>query len=283
MRTQELARVESSVLRCVSSFLSMVNPRYYWQLLLERRQIKGHGRAPLTIAVSEMVASDLRRSHPLRDGQVIVVRNGADCHHFSPSWCRDNREAARKVLGINGVCFALVANDFARKGVRQFIRATAIVAGVSPTVQSVVAGRSDPSPYLLLARKLGCEQNVRFLPLLKDPRVVYAAADVFVLPTWYDPCSLTLFEAMACGLPVITTRQNGASEVVRDGQEGYIIESAADVPNLARRMITLLNAEERTTMGMAARNLACKQSQERGFQRILDVMSQQLRDSGSQP
>ena len=75
-------------------------------------------------------------------------------------------------------------------------------------------------PYRRLARSLGIAQTVHFLGFHSDIRECYAASDFFVLPTYYDPCSLVVLEALACGLPVITTLQNGAGELITDGRAG---------------------------------------------------------------
>jgi UDP-glucose:(heptosyl)LPS alpha-1,3-glucosyltransferase len=99
------------------------------------------------------------------------------------------------------------------------------------------------------------ENAVVFAGRVPDLVPYYAAADVFVLPTWHDACSLTVLEACACGLPVITTRTNGAAERLTDGHEGRILPTSGDVPALARALVELSSPKVRARMAVAA--LAC--------------------------
>ncbi|HEX8678982.1 MAG TPA: glycosyltransferase family 4 protein, partial [Chthoniobacterales bacterium] len=104
-----------------------------------------------------------------------------------------------------------------------------------------------------------------------DPVPHYAAADVYVQPTWYDPCSLVTLEAAACGLPVITTRYNGASELMHDGLDGYVLEDPHDVATLAARMQALLDPALRNTMGAAGRAVALQHTFERQTDEFLEL------------
>ena len=83
-----------------------------------------------------------------------------------------------------------------------------------------MAGSSDTAAFERLARRLKITDRVRFAGYCADMRNGYFAADFFVHPTFYDPCSLVVMEALACGLPVVTTRYNGAAEIMRPPREG---------------------------------------------------------------
>ncbi len=82
-----------------------------------------------------------------------------------------------------------------------------------------------PASYSRLARRLGLAETVHFLGFYPNVEECYWSSDFFVQPTYYDPCSLVVMEALACGLPVITTAQNGASELLQNGREGYVLSS----------------------------------------------------------
>src|SRR5207253_786256 len=90
-------------------------------------------------------------------------------------------------------------------------------------IRLLVCGGGAIGPFRRLAGQLGLGEAVRFAGFYPDIRGGYWASDFFVQPTYYDPCSLVVFEALACGLPVITTSCNGASELMTDGREGYIL------------------------------------------------------------
>jgi UDP-glucose:(heptosyl)LPS alpha-1,3-glucosyltransferase len=112
---------------------------------------------------------------------------------------------------------------------------------------------------------------------VSDPCPFYAAADVYVHPTWYDPCSLTVIEALAGGIPVITTRFNGASEFLTEGQEGFVIADPADTVALAEKMRVLLDPELRFTMGADARRLAIKHTFEQQTAEFLSLYDEVVR------
>ncbi len=116
-----------------------------------------------------------------------------------------------------------------------------------------------------------------FAGSVDDIRPMYAASDVYVHPTWYDPCSLVVLEALACGLPVITTRFNGVSELITDTLDGFVIDTPRDVSALAERMMQLFDAELRRRMGAEARRLADQHTLERNFTEMMFVFEKAVR------
>ena len=92
----------------------------------------------------------------------------------------------------------------------------------------VVAGNPDYRRWQRLAQHLGIAERVSFVGLCNEMRNAYFAADFLVHPTFYDPCSLVVLEALACALPVITSRANGASELLHPAQEGYVVDDPQD-------------------------------------------------------
>src|SRR6185295_7149273 len=105
---------------------------------------------------------------------------------------------------------------------RPLLRAMAELQRKKPGAALAIIGR-DPQPeHRLSAVRLRIQDSVRFEGFVADPLPYYAAADAFVLPTFYDACSLTVLEACACGLPVITSKYNGVSELMTQGREGVV-------------------------------------------------------------
>src|SRR5207302_5251159 len=109
-----------------------------------------------------------------------------------------------------------------RKGLRYAV--AAVEACEDLKIRLLVAGRGDQTRYR--------SERVRFLGEIADLRPIYAAADIFILPTIYDPFSNACLEALASGLPVITTHANGFSEVIEDGVHGTIVDLANDLLGL---------------------------------------------------
>ncbi|MGH7395365.1 MAG: glycosyltransferase family 4 protein, partial [Candidatus Methylomirabilales bacterium] len=86
----------------------------------------------------------------------------------------------------------------------------------------------------------------------------YAAADVFVLPTRFDPFANATLEAMAAGLPVVTTRMNGVAEILTPGSDGYVLDDSPSAPALAKLLVELTDADLRRAMSQAARGTALR-------------------------
>ena len=110
-------------------------------------------------------------------------------------------------------------------------------------------------PYRALSRQindLNLEDMIIFTGQVRSTEEYYANSDVFVLPTYYDACSLVVIEAMACGLPSITTTTNGAAGIITDGKDGYIIPHPSGAQELAKKMQLLLDYEKRREMSMEA-------------------------------
>ena len=118
-------------------------------------------------------------------------------------------------------------HNFALKGLasRFSKRSASAAAGIRAgrPIHLLVCGSGDTTSFRRLARRLGLAETVHFLGFYPDVEDCYWSSDFFVQPTYYDPCSLVVLEALACGLPVITTAKNGASELMNDGREGFVL------------------------------------------------------------
>ena len=229
---------------------------------IERRQHANPGA--VTIAVSGMVKDHLQTLHHLSDAKIRVIYNGVDLERFSPAHQDLFRKERRSELGLGDdeVLFFLLAHNLRLKNAATLIRSAGLLAGRNERLRVVIAGNDRAEPYRRLASKAGAGGVVSFLGLV-DPVQYYASADVCVLPTWYDPCSLFTLEALASGLPVITTKYNGASELMIEGTHGYILDDPGNPAALAAKMAALLDSQTRSKMSTAARQLALAHSFER--------------------
>ncbi|HEY4282638.1 MAG TPA: glycosyltransferase family 4 protein, partial [Chthoniobacterales bacterium] len=223
---------------------------------LERRQ---HANESATmVAVSRMVARHFENLHGLPPERIRVIYNGVDVNKFTPLGREKLRDPTRHQLGLKDeVMFLMLAHNLLLKNAEGAIRAAAKLIKTGRSIHVVIAGGKRPERFMKLAQKLGIASAVTFLDLV-DPLPYYAAADVFVHPTWYDPCSLVTLEASGCGLPVITSRLNGMSELMTDGKDGFVLSDPADAATLAARMENLLDRAAREKMGNGARVLAGK-------------------------
>ncbi len=202
------------------------------------------------ICISQMVRDDVRAHFNVPEDRLRVIYNAVDPREFGPH-VRAHREATRARLGLAAadVVFLLLGSGYARKGVPAALRA---LARLPEQARLVIVGREkNPMRYAALAARLGVTGRVVFAGPQADPRPYLGAADAFVLPTLYDPLSNAVLEALACGLPVVTSRRCGAGELVAAHGAGAICD-AIDVGAIAEAMRRLLDPAERARMAQRA-------------------------------
>jgi UDP-glucose:(heptosyl)LPS alpha-1,3-glucosyltransferase len=169
--------------------------------------------------------------------------------------------------------FLLVGSGYARKGVATAIRA---LARLPARARLVVVGRDkDPSRYVAQAERAGVAGRVVFAGPRQDPRPYYGAADAFVLPTLYDPLSNAVLEALACGLPVVTSRRCGAGELVVAHGAGWTCDAQDDAA-FAEGMERLLDPEVRMLTGARAQAAVAPLTPEAMTKRLLDLYASLL-------
>jgi UDP-glucose:(heptosyl)LPS alpha-1,3-glucosyltransferase len=216
---------------------------------------------PLVIALSDYVKQSIVASYPsLRPDRLVTLFNAVNLDRFQISPLH-NRDATQALM---------IAQDFERKGLAEAIEAVARV----PSVHLTVVGREKTTSWESLAKQKNLADRVQFAGPSSDVRSFYANADFFVLPTRHDPCSLVVLEALACGLPVISTRFNGACEIMHSGVHGYVLEDPKDVSALADAMQRLSDHKVRADMREACIALRPQLSYETHLDTLLSIYGQ---------
>jgi UDP-glucose:(heptosyl)LPS alpha-1,3-glucosyltransferase len=210
----------------------LVHRRLYYFLIeaLERR-IYARSSVPLVV-VSRKVRMDLDRSYGRREN-LHLIYHGCDIKRFHPERRCELRDYARRELGLfeNDFAILLIGNDWKKKGLRSLLESVVCLA--NPDYRVLVVGQGDAAPYIDILHRNRLTDCVRFLPLRRDVEFYYGAADLYAGPSLEDAFALPPFEAMACGLPVIVSRQAGVSELIHHWEDGLILEDSADVNTLA--------------------------------------------------
>jgi UDP-glucose:(heptosyl)LPS alpha-1,3-glucosyltransferase len=224
------------------------------------------------IAISEMVKQDMLRWYRIPEERITVVYNGVDVEHFHPR-NRKYRGEIRRRHGIgNEPVILFVSNNFRMKGLGFLIKALAHIKRENvPPFKLLVLGRDLQNSYLRLTRRMGVSNEVIFAGSTNEPEKYYGASDLLVHPTFYDACSLTVLEALASGLPVITTYSNGASGIMTQGQEGFVISDPRDGESLVEKISLFLNREKMEKASIAARRLAESYSLERNWREMKNI------------
>lgn len=207
-------------------FVRSLTPKHRDLLRLEQSLFSG-GNVRRVIAASEMVKDEIVNIYRYPAGKIDLVRNGVPLKkfRFDPELREKSREELKLKPDQTVLLFA--GSGWARKGLLFAIEAMALCK--DNRMRLLVAGRGNMRPYRTKRLRLWREDPVRFLGEVADMLRIYAAADIFILPTIYDPFSNACLEALACGLPVITTRSNGFSEIIENGLHGSIVDHAGDL------------------------------------------------------
>jgi UDP-glucose:(heptosyl)LPS alpha-1,3-glucosyltransferase len=256
--------------RTLAAAAKWLDPAAWSFSWLERHQYLGPNR-PLVVVNSFMVRKHFEQYYGIPPESVRVVRSAIDPLRFAADdrLKRRHAERSRWMVFPEETVGLFVAMNYRLKGLAPLISALALVPRDRP-FKLVVVGHPKYARYQRQAEKLGVADRVRFLGHRDDPRDCYFAADFLVHPTFYDPCSLVALEALACGLPVITSPYNGASELLSPPADGMIIEPH-DAPALASAMARFTDRTYRAEASSAARQTGSKWTFELHYQALLDV------------
>ena len=231
--------------RPLDKLATRLNRKRQFVASVERNLLTG-ADAPTLLCVSDMVRRTGRTHYPaLPEAKLVTLFNAVDPDRFDPDAKPQAAEEVRARYGIGAdkTVALIVAQDFKRKGLRPAVEGLARVP--DERLVLLVVGKPDPRAYEELARRLNVSHRVIFAGPTSDTYGFYRAADFFVLPTWHDPCSLVVLEALAMGLPTITTLQNGACEVIEEDRHGYVLADPGDVAGLVKGMTRLLDPDKR--------------------------------------
>jgi glycosyltransferase involved in cell wall biosynthesis len=224
------------------------------RLRLEQRLLKTVSAAH---ADSRLVRDDLLRYYDTGALPIDVVPPGVNLSEFTAA---SDRLATRRELGLptESPLVLFCGHDFERKGLDRMLLA---MARLVERATLAVVGGGDVDEYRQMAQRLGIAERVVFVGGRSDAARYYAAADVLALPTRVDMWGAPIIEAMASGVPPVTTSVAGAAEAVTDGETGFVLPEPFDVDRLAKVLDSLIaNPEKRRRIGEAARSAVTKLS-----------------------
>ncbi len=225
------------------------------------------------IAVSEGVKKELMQEYRIPFTDITVIPNGVDLVRFNPANALQRKHLMRRKLNLADDDFVLifVANEFKRKGLSYAIEALSNLNNARTKL--LVVGDDSADEFRRKAKRAGVAQHVLFIGAVESVSDYYAASDVFVFPTSYEAFSLATLEAAASGLTLITTKVNGAEELVEHGINGFFIEQDPD--EIAQKIKTIMfDPILLKTMGINARRSAERYSWDSVARRTIQVYEQ---------
>ena len=271
-RLRKLAREENEESTTRASFFHRLHRRIYYELLttLERRTYTDTGVS--IAAVSRRTAGHLKEYFHRED--VRVIPNGVDTAHFSAEARLARRADARnqRVFRDQDFVLLLVGNDWRVKGLLTVLEGMAALSDLP--IQLVIVGDDDRKSFAAHASRLGLQDRCRWEHTKADVLDFYAAADVYVSPSREDSFGLPVVEAMACGLPVISSVFAGAADIIHDGIDGFVLQHPRDMQTLSR-YIQLLYSEPdlRSRMGDAAARTVLEWTWDRNAEAVWKLLT----------
>jgi glycosyltransferase involved in cell wall biosynthesis len=215
------------------SWLRLLHRRLLYRIVVTLEKISYSRRDLYLVVLSNIMMRDVQRSFG-KSQFVFPLYYGVDSQKFSPAVRNSLRAEARRSLGLRKDEFLilLVGNDLITKGLRCLLQAVDLLH--NPSIRVAVAGQDDSAPYHKFLREHSMTSRLDFLPVRPDVEFYYAAADLYVGPSLYDGFPLPPLEAMSSGIPAIVSSQAGISEIILDGEAGFVLADPEDFASLAK-------------------------------------------------
>lgn len=254
-------------MRPLKQLMTHCLPRYADFRRVMARQFASAG--PTVVAMSQMCVRHYQQYHGVPREKIRLIHHGVDTRRFSPENRAAWREPIRERLGVEDdeLLVLFVGHDYRRKGLSTAISAVRRLTGQGVRARLLVVGGYGRC-YARSCELARCREVILLGPI-DDPRPYYAAADTLVLPSFYDPFGLVVLEAAAAGLPCVASRFAGASELLSDGVDGWVLDDPADPQRLADHLTALVDPATRSRMGQTARRMALEHDHDRNCEEII--------------
>ena len=221
------------------------------------------------VAVSQMVKDDIIKIYDVPENDIIVNHNGVDIEKFNPNNKNKFSQEIRNKhdLSENDYVLLFLGTGFKRKGLKYVLESLKN----TKSAKLLIVGKGDIDKFKSKAEELSVLDRCRFIGPVREVEKYYAAADVFVFPSIYDPCANVTLEAMASGLPVITTVDNGASGVIDAGKNSFILKTTDSVKEIIEYIIKLKNKKFRKIISKNARLTMLNHSKKDNYRKMIDI------------
>jgi UDP-glucose:(heptosyl)LPS alpha-1,3-glucosyltransferase len=225
----------------ISATAMRITPYHRVQMLVERQAFRNPGLKRV-IAVSNFVRDDLIREFGLAPEKTLTIYNGVNLDRFRPATGSSERAAIRQKFAVpsSARVVAFVGNGFARKGLGFLIEAWPLVVGGAFLIVAGADRQTDK--FARRARALNVGARVVFTGPQPKVETIFHAADAFAMPSLFEPFGNVVMEAMASGLPPMTSAFSGVAEVIPPSMRGFRVDNPNDVGEVALRLGALFDA-----------------------------------------
>ncbi len=234
--------------------------------------------SPETLGVSansRRTQADLVQFYGADPAKMQVIYNGVDTERFSPANARFRSEIRQRYQIPEDALVVLFVGEYRRKGLATVIDALGQLQ--DHRLHLLAVGRGDLAHHRTLAALAGIAERATFADPAQSIEQVFGVADLFVFPTYYEPFGMVITEAMASGLPVITSRSAGAAELITEGESGLLLDSPSDPAELSRKIAALVSGTAALKdMGRRARSAASGYTWDNVAEDTLDLYARSL-------
>ncbi len=262
----------------IARLFTLLNPLHLSLLYLEKKIFQENNYKKI-IAISKKGKEEIIEYYRVRPEDITVIYNGVNLEEFHPKNRALFRDEIRKEFNIdNNEFFILfVGSGFRRKGLRYLIEAISLLKKERPLKVLVVA-KGKKRAYLKLAKRQGVKNRIIFTGGRKDLRKFYAASDLFVLPTIYEPFGNVCLETLASGLPIIVSKASGAAEIIAEGKNGLLVKNPQDSRELAEKIRFTFDDRFRNKLSKNARILAENFTVDKNVEKTLQIYKEVIGD-----
>lgn len=261
---QNIASYSCPMLQCWKQYTHVLNFRRTAFLNAEKKLCKENHKT-IIAALSDYVRQQFVRHYGLPNERIITIPNGIHVNRqvdiaYADTFRRNVVSRLSADIQQDAVLFLFAANNFRLKGLRELIPAfSETIKTFSIPAVLVIAGSDKTAPYQKLASDLKVNDRILFYGPQEDAYSAMSACDAAILPSWYDPCSRFILEALALAKPVITTRFNGACERYQTNRHGLIIDTPVHIKEMAEAIEALCAAQTRKAFSQAIRQDGLKE------------------------
>lgn len=282
------ASYQNKLLETYKKLTAFTNFRRTILLMAERKLSEG-SNGPVIAALSDYVAEQFKEHYGTSKERIVVIPNGVKTDkQINAGQAERLRSQILSKLSLKEadkpVLFLFVANNFRLKGLEVLIKAMAAAARCDTERKGylIVAGNGRTHKYRHIAKRLNISERVVFLGHIGHIQNALSLTDVAILPTFYDPSSRYILEALAAGKPVITTRFNGATDLFENNRHGKVIDSPGDISALAEAIVyfTDTNNIEKASASIVEDNLKERISINRAAKQLISVYESVLQRKG---
>lgn len=230
----------------------------------------------IVMPVSSLVQEELLQKYDFLKNKIFISPPGVALERFSaldPQKCR-KEILLRYNWSQNDIIVLFVSMNFELKRLDLVLKGMAAVADgekKDSSLKLLVVGKGNEKRFKKLACDMGISEKVIFVGVTREVEKYFLAADIFAMPSGFDTFGLVVLEAMAAGLPIIISKNVGARDLVKQGENGFILSADPSIDEIATSLTRLIDSKNRRLMGESGYRVACSHSWDKTADKVADL------------